>query len=121
MTPVVGEWGAAMGLPGWERKMAWQTQHKLERVEITFHLPDVRTGRPAGITAHGCTSTKRGFLWTHSEQWVDGEMHDEGYEPCDLVHHIMLVCAQDQPNSAARLAYGLTGGLSWSEEELPFS
>jgi hypothetical protein len=98
--------------------MAWQTHHKLERIEISYRLADPVRGIRATLTAHGTTATKRGYLWTHSEAWGPDEMHEAGYEPSDLARHLILVCEQDRPNSAQRLAFGLTGGLSWDEPGL---
>lgn len=100
--------------------MTWQTQHQLETVVITYRLPDVRTGAPAAITAHGRSSTKRANLWTHHEEWDPEDTQHEGYEPSDLARHLLLVAEQDRPNSAERLAFGLSGGLSWTEEEFPW-
>lgn len=100
--------------------MAWQAQHRLETVEITYHLPDVRTGALAVMTARGRSSTKRGNLWVHREEWDPADTQHEGYEPSDLARHLLLVAEQDRPNSSERLSFGLCGGLSWTEEEFPF-
>lgn len=99
----------------------WAAHHTLDRVEITLHLPTPRSDHRADIAARGWSTTKRGSLWTWQESWNPSEMHVEGYEPVDVVHHLLLVAVQDRPNTQERLSFGLGGGLSWSEPELPFS
>lgn len=84
--------------------------HVLHRVEFTLALPVRTNGYRSRVTAHGYSETKRGTLWSMSEQWeVSGR--DHGLEPVDLLHHLALVSIQDHPTSQRELERGLRGGL----------
>lgn len=120
LTGVLCQFQSANGALGWDGEMAWQTAHKLERVDVTYHLPDEALGLKASIQVRGSTSTKRGDLWTYHEVWEPDQTTPECMEPSDVIRHMLLVVEQDRPNTRARLDFGLTGGISWSEDELPF-
>lgn len=91
--------------------------HQLETVTLTLHLPLRRNGYLTRLEASGRSSTKRGSLWSVSEQWTVDEQA-AGLQPSDAVHHLALIALQDHPSSQEALFRQLTG-QRWIQEELP--
>lgn len=90
--------------------------HVLERVELKLYLPTSRNSRITRLEASGWSETKRGPLWSIQESWSWSECVS-GLQPCDALHHVALVAAQDRPVTQGGVEFALTGE---TEPELPF-
>lgn len=96
----------------------WNARHKLELVQLTLDLRDPLGIGEIGIRARGEAHTSRHALWHYQETFEDGSERERGYSAADALHHIVLVCQQDRPNSLERVEFALRGGLSWSQEPM---
>lgn len=92
--------------------------HQLEVVEIKLWLPTKRNGRRARVTAQGTCETKRGPLWTYSEQWAPDELQAM-LQPADAIHHLALCVAQDRPSTSEALEAAM-GAPGFEDVPLPF-
>lgn len=98
----------------------WQPpRHQLDRIEVTVRLPDEPDPTSTSIAVHGRSSTKRSDLWTYQEYFDDTVTAAKGYGVGDALHHIVLVCMQDRPNTLERLQFSLRGGIAYEQGELP--
>jgi hypothetical protein len=92
--------------------------HVLTSVRFTLHLPTSENGSRYRLEAAGESVTSRGSLWSVKEVWERTDV-TEGYQPCDSLHHLALVAAQDRPNTQDGLSKSLFG-LGWEDVPLPF-
>lgn len=120
LTDVLRQLGAATGAAGWEADtVKHHSQHrqvapKLESIDMTLRWdPEGRIS----LHAAGRSPLKRTNLWTLDEVWAED---NPVYGPYDAVSHLVLVCAQDRPNTKERLFFSMNGGLGWADQELPF-
>lgn len=93
-------------------------RHRLESVELTLTLPSRRNGYQTFLAVRGRASTSRSDLWVVRETWNPSEV-DAGLQPTDAAYHVLLVAAQDRPDSQSALEAQLTGG-GWEDVPLPF-
>lgn len=97
-----------------ERKL-WAVKHTLDRLTL-----DVQWDHDgvATLVARGGSRGRRTSLWTHQETFG---LAQSDLSLSDAVAHLAMVVAQDRPTTCEALQLGLRGGVSWSDEELPFS
>lgn len=89
--------------------------HQLEYVEFKLVLPLRSNGYKSRVDAYGHSQTRRGTLWSSTEQWTHDMKGDE-YGPTDSLHHLALVALQDRPTSPTALELALRGGHSTAEQ-----
>lgn len=95
----------------------WRTKHMLTSIEARLSIPHPVDRLQCVLTVHGRSVTKRANLWTYQEYFDLELMTEKGYSAADALHHIALVCLQDQPNTLERLNFALRGGLAWEQGE----
>lgn len=92
--------------------------HVLTSVRFSLHLPTPQNGSSWRLEAAGESVTQRASLWSVQESWQRDDV-SRGYQPCDALHHLALVAAQDRPNTQDALEKALHG-LGWEDVPLPF-
>jgi hypothetical protein len=98
--------------------MAWNVPlPALQTVVATLHLPGPHNSHETILTVAGLAETRRVNLWTYSETW-SYEQQQQGLEPCDAAHHILLAARQDRPNSREQLDRSLRGEPAWEQLHL---
>lgn len=118
LTSVLQDLQVATGATGWERDVTWvPIRHQLDSVELVVRMDDGEGGS-ASLAAHGRSKTKRANLWSYQEFFDQTVDSAKGYSLGDAVHHIVLVCQQDRPNTLERLNFALAGGISYVQDEL---
>lgn len=95
----------------------FRPRHHLTSIEARLSIPHPVDRLQQVLTVSGRSVTKRTNLWTYHEAFDLELMQEKGYSAADALHHIALVCIQDQPNTLDRLDFALKGGLAWVQGE----
>lgn len=98
----------------------YETKHELHEVRITYRFGWRDGSEQTYVEVVGRSDTKRANLWAYREDFDATDDPTEKMGPSDVIRHLMLVVEQDRPNTAPRLHFGMTGGIGWSQEELPW-
>lgn len=79
--------------------MAWKRpDRRLDRVDLTLHLPSHETDGGWKLTALGRCTNVRESLWSRKWEWTSSEV-DNGLQVCDQLTWFSHVVTQDRPSS----------------------